>query len=166
MNSLDIIFIIIVSIGFAFGYYKGIVKQLTLGAGIVIGLLQAILFYPTLSSELCRWTDWDPLICTPLAFILIFSIIIGIFELIGRMIRWFFRLILLGFADRVLGGLLCSIIVTLLFTAIVSLVNNIDEKNKLFGKTSQESSVLYKPMKRLSIVFLEEIKKEINEKEE
>lgn len=166
MNTLDIIFAVVVVIGFAIGCYKGIIKQLTLGAGIMIGLLQAILFYPLFGSKLVEWTGWNLVICNLLGGILIFAIIVAAFRLIGCVIRWFFRLILLGFADRLLGGLLCSIITILLFVGAVSAISKIDNRNALFGETSQENSVLYKPMRKLSVAFIEEMKKEIHEKKE
>ncbi|MBR5848978.1 MAG: CvpA family protein [Bacteroidaceae bacterium] len=164
MNTLDIIFAVVVCIGFAIGYYKGIIKQLTLGAGIIIGLLQAILFYPSLGCKLVEWTGWSEFVCNLLGGILIFAIIVSLFQLIGAIIRWFFRLILLGFADRLLGGLLSSAITVLLFVGAVSAISKIDNTNALFGQTSQENSMLYKPMRKLSVAFIEEMKKEIHEK--
>lgn len=164
MNTLDIIFAVVVCIGFAIGCYKGIIKQLTLGAGIIIGLLQAILFYPSLGCKLVEWTGWSELVCNILGGILIFAIIVSLFQLIGAIIRWFFRLILLGFADRLLGGLLSSAITVLLFVGAVSAISKIDNTNALFGQTSQENSMLYKPMRKLSVAFIEEMKKEIHEK--
>ena len=166
MNNLDIIFAAVVVIGFAIGCYKGIIKQLTLGAGIIIGLLQAILFYPLPGYKLLEWTGWNSVICNLLAGVLIFVIIVAIFQLIGNIIRWFFRLILLGFADRLLGGVLCGIISVFLFVGAVSAINKIDNKNALFGETSQENSVLYKLMSKLSVTFIEEMKKGIHEKKE
>ena len=164
MNTLDIIFAVVVCIGFAIGCYKGIIKQLTLGAGIIIGLLQAILFYPSLGCKLVEWTGWSELVRYLLGGILIFAIIVSLFQLIGAIIRWFFRLILLGFADRLLGGLLSSAITMLLFVGAVSAISKIDNTNALFGQTSQENSMLYKPMRKLSVAFIEEMKKEIHEK--
>ena len=164
MNTLDIIFAVVVCIGFAIGCYKGIIKQLTLGAGIIIGLLQAILFYPSLGCKLVEWTGWSELVCNLLGGILIFAIIVSLFQLIGAIIRWFLRLILLGFADRLLGGLLSSAITVLLFVGAVSAISKIDNTNALFGQTSQENSMLYKPMRKLSVAFIEEMKKEIHEK--
>lgn len=164
MNTLDIIFAVVVCIGFAIGCYKGIIKQLTLGAGIIIGLLQAILFYPSLGCKLVEWTGWGEFVCNLLGGILIFAIIVSLFQLIGAIIRWFFRLILLGFADRLLGGLLSSAITVLLFVGAVSAISKIDNTNALFGQTSQENSMLYKPMRKLSVAFIEEMKKEIHEK--
>lgn len=166
MNTLDIIFIIVISIGFIWGCYKGIVKQITLGAGTVIGLLQAILFYNIAGYKINQYTDWNILICNVLGFVIIFTFFIIIFQLIGSIIRYFLKLILLGYADRVLGGLLTGIITVLLFVGVVSYISKIDETNTLLGKTSQENSTLYKPMRKLSIKILEEVKKEIHEKKE
>ena len=166
MNTLDIIFAAVVVIGFFIGCYKGIIQQLTLGAGIVIGLLQAILFYQTLGSKLFEWTGWNSIFCYLLAAVLIFVVIVALFQLIGKIIRWFFSLILLGFADRLLGGLLCGIISIFLFVGAVSAINKIDSTNALFGETSQNNSVLYKPMRKLSVTFIDEVKKEIHEKKE
>ena len=46
MNTLDIILLVAVGIGALFGLISGLVKQLSFGAGIAIGLLQATIFYP------------------------------------------------------------------------------------------------------------------------
>ena len=166
MNTLDIIFVVTVGLGFAFGCYKGIIQQLSFGAGIIVGLLQAILFYQPLGYKLFELTGWNSIICYILAWMLIFVIIVALFQLIGKIIRWFFKLILLGFADRLLGGLLCGIISIFLFVGAVSAINKIDNTNALFGRTSQENSVLYKPMRKLSVTFIEEMKKGIHEKKE
>ncbi len=166
MNTLDIIFAVVVCIGFAIGCYKGIIKQLTLGAGIVIGLLQAILFYHTLGSKLAEWTGWYVVVCNILAGILIFALVVGLLSVIGSIIQWFFRLILLGFADRLLGGLLSGAVTMLLFVGVVSVINKIDSTNAIFGKTSQENSMLYRPMRKLSVDFVEGMKKEIHEEKE
>ena len=166
MNTLDIIFIVVLGIGFIVGWYKGIITQLSLGAGIIIGLLQAILFYQAAGTTIQRFTEWNPTLCNIIGFMLIFIVVMAIFKLIGMVLKWLFSLVLLGFADRALGGLFTGFITTLLFIGAVSTINMIDEENALFGKTSQENSMLYKPMRKLSITFLEEVKKEVHEKKE
>ena len=166
MNTLDIVFAIALSIGFLIGCYKGIVKQLTLGAGIVIGLLQAILFYHIAGAKLHQWTGWESLICNILGFIIIFTIVVTIFKLAGYILRWLFNLILLGTIDRVLGGLLTALITMFIIVGVTHSIGKFDENNGLFGRTSQENSLLYKPMRKFSIAFLEEVKKEVNEKRE
>ncbi len=164
MNTLDLIFLIALVIGFAIGCYKGIVEQLTLGAGIVIGLLQAILFYSVVGEKLHAWTDWQLWICCLIGFVAIFGIIVMLFNILASLLRWLFKLVLLGTLDRILGGILTALITTFLFVGVVTLINNIDDENKLFGRTAQENSTLYKPMRQFSISFLDEVKKEMKKK--
>ncbi len=163
MNTLDLIFLIVLVIGFAIGCYKGIVEQLTLGAGIVIGLLQAILFYSVVGEKLHAWTDWQPWICCIVGFVSILAIIVMLFKLLASLIRWLFKLVLLGTIDRILGGALTALITTFLFVGVVTAINSIDNENKLFGRTAQENSMLYKPMREFSMSFLDEVKKEVKE---
>ena len=40
MNSLDIILMVAMFLGFAIGYFKGLISQLSFGVGIVLGLFQ------------------------------------------------------------------------------------------------------------------------------
>ena len=148
MNTLDLIFLVVILIGFALGCYKGIVEQLTLGAGIVIGLLQAILFYTVLGEQLHEWTGWDLWICCILGFIAILALIVTIFNVLASVIRWLFKLALLGTVDRILGGVLTALITVFLFVGGVSLISSLDEENGLFGRTQQENSMLYKPMRK------------------
>ena len=99
-----------------------------------------------------------------MGIVLIFVGTMTAFKLVGLLLKWLFSVIMLNFVDRVLGGIFTGIITILLFVGAVSLINMIDDNNALFGKTSQNNSMLYKPMRKLSIQFLEEVKEEVNEK--
>ena len=138
MNTLDIIFAVVVCIGFAIGCYKGIIQQLTLGAGIIIGLLQAILFYRPVGIKVSQYTGWESMVCNIVAFVLVIVLVMLVFKLIGLLLKWIIKQISLGFIDRILGGLFTGAITALLFVGVVLLVGMIDENIALFGKTSQE----------------------------
>ena len=71
MNTLDIVLLVAAGIGMLFGLKSGLVKQLSFGAGVAIGLLQATIFYPRTAAWLEEITGWDSLICTVLGFVLI-----------------------------------------------------------------------------------------------
>ena len=164
MNTLDIMFAAVVGIGFIIGWYKGIISQLSFGAGIITGLLLAILFYQPAGINLYHLTKWNSTLCYLLGIVLIFIGTMTVFKLVGLLLKWLFSVIMLNFVDRALGGVFTGIITILLFVGAVSLINMIDDDNALFGKTSQNNSMLYKPMRKLSIQFLEEVKEEVNEK--
>ena len=52
MNTLDIVLLVVAGIGMLFGLKSGLIKQLSFGAGIAIGLLQATIFYPKAAAWL------------------------------------------------------------------------------------------------------------------
>ena len=52
MNSLDIILMVAMFLGFAIGYFKGLISQLSFGVGIVLGLFQAIIFYKAIGARI------------------------------------------------------------------------------------------------------------------
>ena len=127
MNTLDTIFVVAVGLGFVIGCCKGIISQLSFGAGIIIGLLQAILFYRPVGIKVSQYTGWESMVCNIVAFVLVIVLVMLVFKLIS-----------LGFIDRILGGLFTGAITALLFVGVVLLVGMIDENIALFGKTSQE----------------------------
>ena len=53
MNTLDTVLLVAAGIGILFGLKSGLIKQLSFGASVAIGLLQATIFYP-------RATAWLP----------------------------------------------------------------------------------------------------------
>ena len=61
MNNLDIILIVAIIIGFAIGYFKGLISQLSFGVGIVIGLFQAVIFYKSAGARIESLTGLVPL---------------------------------------------------------------------------------------------------------
>lgn len=139
MNTLDTIFVVAVGLGFVIGCCKGIISQLSFGAGIIIGLLQAILFYRPVGIKVSQYTGWESMVCNNIvAFVLVIVLVMLVFKLIGLLLKWIIKQISLGFIDRILGGLFTGAITALLFVGVVLLVGMIDENIALFGKTSQE----------------------------
>lgn len=144
MNILDIILIIAAVIGFGYGYFKGIIKQLTLGAGIVLGLLLAVLYYPAGCEIVKEYTNLQDWLCIPIAFAGILLCTIILLKVLGVILSGLLKLIHLSFIDSILGALFSTIIGLMLFVGIVSITSGISPDNRYTGKTSQKNSLLYK----------------------
>ena len=95
MNTLDIILLAAAGIGMIYGLKAGLVKQLTLGAGVIIGLLQATIFYQQAGDEINRLSGWDTWICNTLGFIVILLAIAVVINIAGLLLRWLLKIILL-----------------------------------------------------------------------
>lgn len=159
MNTLDIILLAAIGLGTLLGLKSGLVKQLSFGAGIVIGLLQATIFYPKVADWLCKQTDWDKLICTILGFIAIFVATTILINLAGFILRWLLKAILLGWLDRTLGAAFSAIIAISIVVLGVNVSEGLIPDNSITSKTSQEQSLLYKEVAKVTFLIIDEAKK-------
>jgi membrane protein required for colicin V production len=166
MNNLDIVLIVALFLGFAIGYIKGLISQISFGAGVVIGLLQAVLFYTTLAERIQDATGWDNFVCTIIAFIGIILAVVIIFKILGWLLSALMKAIHLGVIDRILGALLSTIIAMLLVVGITNTANTVLPELELFSRTTQKQSMLYSKVQDMTLSILGKVKKEIDEKTE
>lgn len=159
MNTLDIILIATVVISFIFGYFKGLISQLTFGMGIVIGLLQAVLFYSAVAQKVFSWTGWNEMICNIVSFVGIIILILILFKLVGWTISKLLEAINLRFIDKTLGALFSVLIAILLVVGIVNSGCTLMPDVALFSKTTQSETVLYKHVQDVTLSVLGELKK-------
>ena len=163
MNTLDIILLVAIGIGMIYGFKTGLVKQLTLGAGVIIGLLQATIFYQQAGAWINELSGWDSWICNALGFIGILLAIAIVINLAGLILRWLLRIILLGWVDRILGAVFSIIIAIVIVAFGVKISNNMLPDNKITGQTSQEESLLYKKVAEITFTIIEEVKEEVKD---
>ena len=166
MNNLDIVLIVALIIGFAIGYFKGLISQLSFGVGIVIGLLQAVLFYAPVAQRIQSATGWESIVCTAAAFIGIILAVILLFKIAGWIVSALLKAIHLAFIARILGAVLSTVIAILLVVGITNAGNAIMPEIKLFSRTTQKESMLYNKVQNITLSILGELKKDIDEKTE
>lgn len=166
MNLLDMVLLALMAIGFIIGYKVGAVKQISFGAGIGIGLLQAIVMYTKVGFWIQDKTEWSNWLCNTLAFILIMAAVIVVVRLAGKIVTGILEIFYLRMAERIIGALFYTYIAALLLIAIVHISDRFSPDDKVLGKTSQRESLLYKKIATKSIWIIEEAKKELTTDEE
>ncbi|MBR5478107.1 MAG: CvpA family protein [Bacteroidaceae bacterium] len=165
MNTLDIILLVAAGLGALIGLKAGLIKQLSFGVSIAVGLLQASIFYQKAAAWLESITDWDSMVCTIAGFALVFVIVAATINIVGCILRWLLKAILLGWIDRILGALFSAILAIGLVVLGVNISEGIAPENEITGKTSQEESLLYKDCAEVTYLVIEEAKK-LDEKAE
>ncbi|MBO7301404.1 MAG: CvpA family protein [Bacteroidaceae bacterium] len=165
MNTLDIVLLVVAGIGMLFGLKSGLIKQLSFGAGIAIGLLQATIFYPKAAAWLQELSGWDDIVCTILGFIIIILAVTIVINIAGLILRWLLKAVLLGWVDRILGAIFSIIIALGVVVLGVNISESIAPDNNITGKTSQKESLLYNEVAEVTFLIIEEAKK-IDEKKE
>ena len=166
MNTLDIVLLSVIGIGAIYGLISGLVKQLSFGAGIAIGLLQATIFYPKAAAWLQGMTEWGDLICIVLGFLMVFAAISLAINILGFLLRWLLKVIMLGWVDRLLGAIFSAAIAMGVVVLGVNISESIAPDFEITGKTSQEESLLYNKVAEVTFLVIEEAKKIDEEKEQ
>ena len=160
MNTLDIVLLSAATIGFIIGFWAGLIKQITLGAGIAIGLLLAVLYHPVAANWLHGMTGWENWICYVAGFTAILVAAIIVLSVLGMIVKWLLRLIFLGILDRLLGGAVSAAVAILVTTILVNVTAGLFPGNSITGETSQKESVLYNKVSKITFSVIEEIRKD------
>ena len=153
-------------IGILFGLKSGLIKQLSFGASVAIGLLQATIFYPRTAAWLQGLTEWDNLICTIAGFAIVFIATAAVINIAGFVLRWLLKALMLGWLDRILGAVFSTIVAMGIVVLGVNISESFSPDNEITSKTSQAESLLYKKCAEVTFLVIEEAKKIDEEKEQ
>ena len=170
MTTIDIIILVIISIGILLGLVKGALKQLAGLLGLVVGLLAAKALYATAATEVFSRVTDNMTVAQLLAFIAIWVIVPLLFWGVACVLTKALDAVCLGWINRLLGGVLGGVVHALLVSLVICVLEAVDTKNDLLSKGQKQESVLYYRMEPLAglffpveKVFTEQIYIEIND---
>jgi membrane protein required for colicin V production len=103
MNLLDLgIIVILVLVGLR-GFYRGLLQEISVIFGLVIGLILAAHYYLRLARLLSQWVH-TPLYSRIISFLVILVLAYWLIRLAGNLLHRFLSFVFLGSLDRILGG--------------------------------------------------------------
>jgi membrane protein required for colicin V production len=105
MNLLDISILIVIALTTIRGIFKGIIQEAATILGIFTSFFLASYYYKPLALWLTGFFPSHKIMLEIFCFVLIFVLVMFLFHLLARLTRGAIRLVLLGWMDRVLGGL-------------------------------------------------------------
>lgn len=147
MNVLDVI-IIIIFIPFIFkGIKEGFMVQAAAIAALIVGSWLAFRFAGLIGNAIAPVVKASPEILHAVGFALILIAAILVFHLIGQGLRKIVKLALLGWLDKLLGGIFSAIKVVLVLGLLIMLFNTLNTKYEWVSAKDLGSSVLYEPLK-------------------
>lgn len=103
-NVIDIFIIATLLITLILGLWKGFVKTLTALAGLVLGVLLSMKYYPEVQPYLARVTSLDSHISMILSMIVIFILVQAFFVIVRRILEAILEFSRLSWLDRVCGA--------------------------------------------------------------
>ena len=159
MNTLDLVILIPIALGFVFGLFKGLVKELASLAAIIFGIYGAKVFAPSLSGFLIRSLAFSPETALPLAYIFLFVLIAVVLLIIAKTLDKFFDSIALGGLNKLLGGIFAAFKYALIVSVLLNVFDALDSRFPIIKPKSKTESIGYKPVMKLAPVLWEESKK-------
>jgi membrane protein required for colicin V production len=105
MNGLD--YAILLGMGFFFimGLYWGLIRQVLAIVGLVVGIIVAGRYGPTVTDWLSSFMA-DPMLAGVLGFMGVLLLVSALASLVASLLHSFVGLLFLGWLDHLLGGLL------------------------------------------------------------
>jgi len=119
MNWLDIVIIVVVGIATFVGLRKGIIRMVLTVVGLVVGIILAGRYYASFSEYLTLISS--PNWAKVAAFAIIFIGVMVLAALLSRLLERATSVIMLGWANRLVGGVLGFILGALCFGAILAI---------------------------------------------
>lgn len=120
MNWLDILLLAVIGLSTALGIARGFARVVIGFAAAILGLVLATWCYGTAGSFLIPYVSHKS-IANLLGFVLVFSVIVLLGALAGRLAALVFKWIGLSWLDRLLGGLF-GFVRGMLFAIVVVMV--------------------------------------------
>lgn len=156
MSSLDLLLLLPIGLGFVFGLFKGLIRELTSLAAIVLGIYGAKLTAPFVSGLLMDQFHISAGVAKPVSYIVLFIAIGLTLLLVANMLDKFMESISLGGLNKFMGGVFGALKYALIMSVLLNVFNALDSKFSLLSAEKKASSYSYQPLLMFGPVLWEE----------
>ena len=171
MNTIDLVFAILLLWAAYRGYSKGFIVQLATLAALLLGILGAVMFSDFTSGLIIKKFDVSGQYLPIISFAITFIVIVIAVHLLAKMINKLVDAIALGIVNRLLGVLFSVVKIAFVVSIILVLINKVDNKYNFIPDDTKDNSLLYKPLSNFApMIFpylnFEKIKEKLEEEEQ
>lgn len=150
VNLLDIILIIILAFFGYHGYRKGLIIEVTSLAAFILGLFFAFYFSDVTAGILKQYFTIQEKYMAAIAFIVTFIAVLFIVLLVGKILEKFIDILLLGFVNKLAGGVFGILKGALFLSIIIFVFNYFDPNHSFINQKAKDESVLYEPIESIA----------------
>ena len=157
MNTIDIIFGIILLLGFIQGFKKGLFVELASLIGLIAAVYGAIHFSHIAANWLAERTSWTEKVINLAAFAITFVIIVLIVSLAGKLLTKIANFAMLGIINKIAGAAFAVIKYAFLLSVVIMFLNEANERIGFVSEKAMEESILFSPVKSIAPALLPSI---------
>lgn len=150
MNTIDLVFAIILLWSAYRGFSKGFIVQLATLAALLLGILGAVMFSDYTSSLIIKKFEVSGNYLQIISFAVTFIVIVIAVHLLAKMLNKLIDAVALGVVNRLLGVLFSILKVAFIVSIILVLVNKVDNKYNFISDETKEESLLYVPLSKFA----------------
>jgi len=158
MNSLDIIIVIPLLLGFMFGLSKGFIREILSIAVIIFGIYASKWLSPIAASMLTGVFGVSETVANPLSFVVVFIAIAIALRIVAASLSKFVQSISLGGLNKLFGGIFGALKYALLLSLLANIFQVMDSKMGILKPEMRSESLLYKPIMNLAPQLWNEVK--------
>lgn len=163
MNLLDLGIGVILLLLALRGYWRGLLQEIAVIVGLVIGLIFAAHYYLQLARLVGQWLH-TPLYSRIVSFFLIFILTYWLVRLSGNFLHRFFATISLGSLDRLLGGIFAVIKGCVILGFILTVLTLVVTKDSKLLQESQTAPYLKEIYQQALVLLPQDFKDQIKER--
>lgn len=149
MNALDFVLLALLVFGLIKGIMRGFVLEAASLLGLIIGVYTAKAYSDSFAQTLHHWFDLSIKYIVPVAFLLIFILVIIVCHLLAKLIDKSLKIKLLKRTNQALGAFLSLLKYLVFLSIILNIFHAIDEKANLVNQSKKVNSLLYYPIKNV-----------------
>lgn len=157
MNTIDIVFGIILILGAIQGYKKGLFVELASLIGLIAGIFGAIYFSHFVGDWLAEKTSWSEQVINLTAFAITFVIIVVAISMAGKLLTKIADFAMLGIVNKFAGAVFSVLKFAFLLSVVIMFLNAANDRIGFVSEEAMEESVLFTPVKSVAPLILPSI---------
>ena len=150
MNILDIILLICFVPAIIQGLRKGFIAQAISIISIVVGIWASARFANIVTAWIGQYITASEQVLKLVAFALILIAVFLVLGALGKMLEGVFRLVMLGWLNKLLGVLFALLKTMLIVGLLIIVFTSVNDTFRFVQESVLNESVLYPPLKKLA----------------
>lgn len=157
MNTIDIVFGIILILGAIQGLRKGLFVELASLVGLIAGIFGAIYFSHFVGDWLAEKTSWTEQVINLSAFAITFIIIVVAVSMAGKILTKIADFAMLGIINKIAGAVFAVLKYAFLLSVVIMFLNAANERIGFVSEEAMEESLLFSPVRSIAPAILPSI---------
>jgi membrane protein required for colicin V production len=150
MNYLDILIALPIAWGLYKGWKRGIIFEIAMMIGLVLGLYVAIKFSYLMKSIVASHVSWNPKTVQIVAFIITFILVVIGISYLAKFLTKMANLASLGIVNKVMGSVFGLLKMILMLSVLLSLFQKINFDYTFANKSTIDNSFFFNPLQKLA----------------